>query len=77
MAQQRLTDTTANTIRDRYQTLFAQAFTPNIRYEQMPGADERSAYAAEYAAYRFGQIDDKLGRLIELMERATAQSPQA
>ena len=77
MAQQRLTDTTANTIRDRYQTLFANTFTPNIRYEQMPGADERSAYAAEYAAYRFGQIDDKLGRLIELMERATAQSPQA
>jgi hypothetical protein len=77
MAQLRLNDTTANTIRDRYQTLFAQAFTPNIRYEQMPGADERSAYAAEYAAYRFGQIDDKLGRLIELMERATAQSPQA
>ena len=77
MAQQRLTDTTANTIRDRYQTLFAKTFTPNIRYEQMPGADERSAYAAEYAAYRFGQIDDKLGRLIELMERATAQSPQA
>ena len=31
MAQQRLTDTTANTIRDRYQTLFAKTFTPNIR----------------------------------------------
>ena len=77
MAQLRLNDTTANSIRDRYQTLFAKAFTANIRYEQMPGADERTAYAAEYAAYRFGQIDDKLGRLIELMERATAQSPQA
>jgi hypothetical protein len=77
MAQLRLNDATANSIRDRYQTLFAQAFTPNIRYEQMPGADERTAYAAEYAAYRFGQIDDKLGRLIEIMERATAQSSQA
>jgi hypothetical protein len=76
MAQQRLTETTANTIRDRYQMLFAKAFTPNIRYEQMPGADERSAYAVEYAAYRLGQIDDKLGRLIEIMERATAQSPK-
>jgi len=43
----------------------------------MPGADERTAYAAEYAAYRFGQIDEKLGRLIEIMERATAQSPKA
>ena len=77
MAQPRLTDTTANTIRDRYQTLFAKTFTPNIRYEQMPGADERSAYALEYAAYRLGQIDEKLGRLIEIMERGASQSPQA
>jgi hypothetical protein len=77
MAQLRLNDTTANTIRDRYQALFAKDFTPNIRYEQMPGADERSAYAVEYAAYRLGQIDEKLGRLIEIMERGAAQSPQA
>jgi hypothetical protein len=77
MAQLRLNDTTANTIRDRYQTLFAKAFTPNIRYEQMPGADERCAYAVEYAAYRLGQIDEKLGRLVEIMERATAQSSKA
>jgi hypothetical protein len=77
MAQQRLSDTTANTIRDRYQTAFANVFTPNIRYEQMPGADERSAYAVEYTAYRLGQIDEKFGRLIELMERGTAQSPKA
>jgi hypothetical protein len=77
MAQQRLNDTTANTIRDRHQALFARAFTPNIRYEQIPGADESSAYAVEYAAYRLGQIDGKLGRLIEIMERGAAQSPQA
>ena len=77
MAQQRLTDTTANTIRDRYRTLFSDAFTPNIRYEQMPGSDERTAYAAEYAAYRLGQIDDKFGRLIEILERGTVQSSQA
>ena len=43
MAQARLNDAGANTIRDRYQTLFAKAFAPNIRYEQMPGADERTA----------------------------------
>jgi hypothetical protein len=77
MAQLRLNDTTADSIRDRYQTLFAKPFTPNIRYEQMPGADERTAYAVEYAAYRLGQIDEKLGRLIEVMERETAQSPKA
>jgi hypothetical protein len=40
----------------------------------MPGADERVAYAAEFAAYRLGQIDEKLGRLIEIMERGTSQS---
>ena len=77
MAQQRLTESTANTIRDRYQTVFATAFTPNIRYEQMPAADERTAFAAEFAAYRLGQIDDKLGRLIDIMERGTAQSSKA
>jgi hypothetical protein len=77
MAQLRLTETTANTIRDRYQTLFANAFTPNIRYEQMPAADERGAFAMEYAAYRLGQIDEKLGRLIEIMERGAARSPKA
>lgn len=74
MAQARLNDTTANAIRDRYQALFASAFTPMVRYEQMPGADERVAYAAEFAAYRLGQIDDKLGRLIEIMERGNDQS---
>jgi len=31
MAQLRLNDTTADSIRDRYQTLFAKPFTPNIR----------------------------------------------
>ena len=77
MAQLRLDDTTANSIRDRYQMLFTKAFTPNIRYEQMPEADERGAYAVEYAAYRLGQIDEKLGRLIEIMERGPAQSPKA
>jgi hypothetical protein len=74
MAQVRLNDTTANVIRDRYQTLFANAFTPQVRYEQMPGADERTAYAVEFAAYRLGQIDDKLGRLIEIMQRGAVQS---
>ena len=76
MAQIRLNDTTANAIRERYHTLFANAFTPHVRYEQMPGSDERTAYAAEFAAYRLGQIDEKLGRLIEIMEPGTAQSSQ-
>jgi hypothetical protein len=40
----------------------------------MPGPDQRVAYAVEFAAYRLGQIDEKLGRLIEIMERGAAQS---
>ena len=71
MSQTRTHDTDA--IRGRYRTFFESAFM-NIRHEQMPGADERVAYAAEFAAHQLGQIDDKLGRLIEIMERRTAQS---
>jgi hypothetical protein len=74
MPQSRLNSTTVDAIRDRYRTFFDSTFMPNIRYEQMPGADERLSYAAEFAAHRLGQIDDKLGRLIEIMERETAQS---
>jgi hypothetical protein len=67
-------DTTADAIRDRYRRFFDNAFMPNIRHEQMPGADERIAYAAEFAAHQLGQIDEKLGRLIDIMERRAAQS---
>jgi hypothetical protein len=74
MSQTRLNDTSAGAIRERYRTLFADAFAPQFRYEQMPGAEERTAYAAEFAAYRLGQIDDKLGRLIGIMERGTDQT---
>jgi hypothetical protein len=74
MAQNRLNETAADEIRDRYRTLFAGPFAPSIRYEQMPGVDQRVAYAVEFAAFRLGQIDEKLGRLIEIMARGTAQS---
>ena len=74
MSQARPNDTTAEVVRERYRTLFADAFAPQFRYEQMPGAEERAAYAAEFAAYRVGQIDEKLGRLIEIMERRTDRS---
>jgi hypothetical protein len=66
-------DRSADAIRNRYRSFFDSAFMPNIRHEQMPGADERVAYAAEFAAYQLGQIDEKLGRLIELMEPSAAQ----
>ena len=38
---------------------------PLIRHDQTQGAPERSAYADEYAAFHLGQINQKLGRLIE------------
>ena len=59
-----------NMINDRYQAFFGTAFMPIIRHDQTQGAPERSAYADEYAAFHLGEINQKLGRLIELMERS-------
>jgi len=55
-------------VRTRYDSFFGTDFMPLIRHDQTQGSDERLAYAAEFAAFRLGQIDEKLGRLIELME---------
>jgi hypothetical protein len=56
------------TLRTRYDAFFGADFMPLIRQEQPQGAQERIAYAAEFAAFQLGHIDKKLGRLIELME---------
>ena len=56
-------------IRTRYDAFFGADFMPLIRHEQTQGADGRIAYAAEFAAFQLGQIDKKLARLIDLMER--------
>ena len=61
---------THDPIRGRYETFFHADFMPIIRHEQTQGAEERSAYADEFAAYHLGQIDKKLGRLIELLEQS-------
>ena len=55
-------------IRARYDAFFGQDFLPLIRHEQTQGAEERIAYAAEFAAFQLGQINKNLGRLVELME---------
>ena len=60
----------ADPIRGQYETFFQADFMPLIRHEQTQGAEQRSAYAAEFAAYHLGQIDAKLGRLIELLEQS-------
>jgi hypothetical protein len=62
-----------NQISNRYQSFFGTDFMPLIRHDQTQGAPERSAYADEYAAFHLGQINQKLGRLIELLE-STAQN---
>jgi hypothetical protein len=74
MAQMKTQETGPDAIRDRYRTFFDNAFMPHIRHEQMPAANERVAYAAEFLAYQLGQIDKKLGRLLDIMERGAAQS---
>ena len=62
-------------IRGQYETFFQGDFMPLIRHEQTQGAEQRSAYADEFAAYHLGQIDKKLGRLIELLEQGAKLKP--
>jgi hypothetical protein len=59
-------------VRARYDSFFGENFMPLIRHEQTQGAEERIAYAAEFAAFQLGQIDKKLGQLIALMESQRA-----
>ncbi len=61
-----------NQIKDRYSIFFEADFMPLIRHDQTQGAPERQAYAAEYTAFQFGEINKKLGRLIDLMEKSAA-----
>ena len=59
-------------IRTRYDAFFGTDFMPLIRHDETQGAEERIAYATEFAAFQLGQIEKKLGRLIELMEKPAA-----
>jgi hypothetical protein len=70
-------DNSADAIRERYRAFFGNEFMPHIRHEQMPGAEDRMAYAAEFAAHQLGQINEKLGRLVELMEPGAARGASA
>ena len=57
----------------RYNAFFGTDFMPLIRQDQTQGAPERAAYADEYAAFHLGQINRKLGRLIELLEQSAGE----
>jgi hypothetical protein len=61
-------------VRARYTAFFDTDFMPLIRHDQTQGAEERVAYAAEFAAFQLGQIDKKLGLLIALMEKQQGRS---
>jgi hypothetical protein len=65
----------SGSISSRYLAFFETDFMPLIRNDQAQGAPERAAYANEYAAFHLGQINQKLGRLIELLEHS-AQNGQ-
>jgi hypothetical protein len=56
-------------IRTQYDAFFDADFMPLIRHDQTQGSDARLAYATEFAAFHLGQIDKKLGRLVELLEQ--------
>lgn len=62
-----------NKVRTRYDEFFGKDFMPLIRHEQTQGAEERIAYATEFAAFQLGQIEKRLARLIELMEAQQAK----
>lgn len=62
-------------IRARYDAFFEADFLPLIRHDQTQGAEERIAYANEYAAFQLGRINRNLARLIDLMERNGAAQP--
>jgi hypothetical protein len=63
-------------VRARYDAFFGEDFMPLIRHEQTQGAEERIAYASEFAAFQLGQIDKKLGQLIALMESQRVAASQ-
>ena len=58
-------------------------FLPEPSPDTLSQVDRRMAHAAEYVAYRLGQIDNKLGRLVALLEafvgegKASASAPPA
>jgi hypothetical protein len=63
-----------DSISARYGAFFDRDFMPLIRHEQTQGAEERAAYAAEFAAFQLGQINKNLARLIELLEKQSQAS---
>jgi hypothetical protein len=52
-------------------------FLPEPSPDTLSQVDRRMAHAAEYVAYRLGQIDNKLGRLVALLEAFVGEGKAA
>ena len=55
---------------ERWQSYMEGDFDPRYMPKHTPRADDRMVAAMEYAAYQLGQINQRLGRLMELTEGA-------
>jgi len=55
-------------IRESVRAAMESDFLPEPSPDTLSQVDRRMAHAAEYVAYRLGQIDNKLGRLVTLLE---------
>ena len=62
--------------KDSVRTAMEADFLPEPSPDTLTQVDRRMANAAEYVAYRLGQIDNKLGRLIALLEAFVGESKQ-
>ena len=54
--------------RESVRAIMESDFLPEPSPDTLSQVDRRMAHAAEYVAYRLGQIDNKLGRLVALLE---------
>ena len=56
------------TSREKVRAAMESEFLLEPSPDTLSQVDRRMAHAAEYVAYRLGQIDNKLGRLVALLE---------
>jgi hypothetical protein len=59
---------------DRVRAAMESDFLPEPSPDTLSQVDRRMAHAAEYVAYRLGQIDNKLGHLVALLEAFVGES---
>jgi hypothetical protein len=55
-------------VRESVRASMESDFLPEPSPDTLSQVDRRMTHAAEYVAYRLGQIDNKLGRLVTLLE---------